>query len=445
MDENPIILEENIRNLMSECSLGQLLQIETYLEGQIKKQEAITAKLGDPKGRKNRKEVRINTRIRAKIERITNISPGEYKEFTAYIEDISRHGMKLKITDPNYIHSKIIKVIFWGPKKTVKNAYMQIARTRYCESNSEKWIEIGCHSIKDEQVRRLRQTEKQRIDRIAIGRKNKELKARKIKNADIYLVGFAKNEENDLKSMINSFGYGVNEVDGISDIPADKSSHQKYQIAVLSPNIELSKNPHIIEQFKSQRPNVAGLAIVEDGYSIDDADPQGHLDYMTMEEVYVRLHHYIKKALLHHFVPQTMKKNDKPTILTISSNENLQKELEEHFHEIGYECQFVNDRLEAEMSEVENISAVIFDQGSLEINDLAAITNYYHDLPMVSLTNDWDQGEIAISMGINNYISLPLEKDKLDRILDSYSQPSHSLGNRCVKLICGSKNSFFLG
>ena len=160
-----LAMEEKLKGELTHLSLSQLYEIENFLEELIENGEAEAATQSDTEGRKNRREVRIDTKIRAKVRRVTDVKPGQITEFQARITDISRHGMSISISG-EFIPSRIILVSFCGPKGNIKENYLEIVRVNKIENGQDITHELGCRCIADDAVRQLRQQEGKNADKL---------------------------------------------------------------------------------------------------------------------------------------------------------------------------------------------------------------------------------------------------------------------------------------
>ena len=119
-----------IEKLLQNCDLRELYSLESILTDLIQKAKQNAAKQKETKGRQLRNEDRFDTNLMGTLIRITDVKPGERKEFSINIQDLSRSGMKFKV-DTNFIPSRIVEVLFGAPGGKIKKAFMEFWKYPY--------------------------------------------------------------------------------------------------------------------------------------------------------------------------------------------------------------------------------------------------------------------------------------------------------------------------
>ncbi|MCH9023248.1 MAG: hypothetical protein IID32_10875, partial [Planctomycetes bacterium] len=119
----------NIIDLLGQCELNDLRDIKTALDDLIHDAENLHEQADNQNLQERRSNLRYVTKLMSTLVRITDVKPGEKKEFNAEILDISRHGLRLRV-EASFVFSRIIKVTFACPGKMTKQCYLEIARMK---------------------------------------------------------------------------------------------------------------------------------------------------------------------------------------------------------------------------------------------------------------------------------------------------------------------------
>jgi len=149
-----------IEKLLQRCDLKELQEIQKLITEQIKRMQGDQAYWNDQDGRKRRREERFETNLLGTLTRITDIKPGERKEYSVTIQDISRSGMCVRV-DTNFTPSRVVEITFAAPGGKIKRCFMEVVRVRRMSNENGSWLEVGCRSASNEEVRRVRLQEEQ--------------------------------------------------------------------------------------------------------------------------------------------------------------------------------------------------------------------------------------------------------------------------------------------
>jgi len=246
-------MKDKIESLLNNCQLQSLYEIQIILESLIARRESEAAALQDEKGRKRRSEARFNFVLRAKVKRITDVSDGQLKEYPATINDISRHGMKLKVDQANYCYSRIIQVNFHSPNGDTKETYLEVVRIKEMFNEKEGWYELGCKCVSNDEVRELQDSEA----RMA----TMQNKIRNKTKITIFTVGDKGGFNSQLIARVRLMGYEVYGLFDIKQLLHKKQQMREPQLVIFCPEIKLLQNMEFIENIRLEYRNLALLAI----------------------------------------------------------------------------------------------------------------------------------------------------------------------------------------
>ena len=149
-----------IEKLLQRCDLEQLQDLKKVISDMIEREMGNPSYQDDRDGNKKRREERFDTNLMGTLTRITDVKPGERKEYSVSVQDISRNGMCLKV-DTNFTPSRVVEITFASPGGKIKRCFMEVVRIRKMTNENGSWLEVGCRSAGTEEVRRLRLHEEQ--------------------------------------------------------------------------------------------------------------------------------------------------------------------------------------------------------------------------------------------------------------------------------------------
>ncbi len=109
-----------------------------------------------------RREERVQTSLEGTLIRLTDLRPGEPREFPVKIKNISAHGMCLQM-DERFIPSRLMRVTFVAPKGKVMEREIEICWLKKIGSEDQPVHLTGCRTVTPEQSRRLIQQDEKLI------------------------------------------------------------------------------------------------------------------------------------------------------------------------------------------------------------------------------------------------------------------------------------------
>ena len=315
-----------IEDILNRCDLSELIKVEKIVQKLIENQKSASKLSDEEQGSQLRREQRFQTNILGTLVRITDIKPGERKEYSVTLKDISQSGICL-IVDLNFVPSRIVEVVFAGPGGKIKRSYLEVVRMRKMTNQDGSWLEVGCRAVGDEEVRRARLQE----DQIAKMRS----KMHKRSGIIILAVGPETEENNKLIERVKLASYQVRQITGI--VPAMESARKiSAQLAILCNGSEISKDPKLLAELAKAPSTLARIAIVdndEDRFALIEAGVDECLKKRDSKKDDF-LFYGIERAMVSHLLRQGKSLNSTTKALVVSMDNTkinlITYQLEDH-------------------------------------------------------------------------------------------------------------------
>ena len=399
-----------IEKLLQRCDLKQLNEIKKTVSEMIEKEIGNQTYWDDQNGRKQRCEERFETNLLGTMTRITDVKPGERKEYSVTVHDISRNGMCLKV-DTNFTPSRVVEVTFAAPGGKIKRCFMEVVRVRKMTNENGSWLEVGCRSAGTEEVRRLRLQEEQ------VTKTRSKLRSQR--GILIILVGDNSDEfEKKLTAKIKIKNYSVRRFDSVHQA-IHNAEKLRAQLAIFCRGSHLCRDSKMLDELKSKPSELATLAIIE---SEEDRMPLilAGIDECLMEQNYEEyLFHSIERSMVGHSLRQSKKSMNMSGRVLIQSIDNtrvnlITYQLEEH----GYSTRVANDLEEAKNCVKDPFDMILADYDPDNPEEFRSLRELFNDLPVIALCDDISHGQKAIVDSASNYLCMPPTKEDIQMILD---------------------------
>lgn len=401
-----------IEKLLRQCDFNDLLKIEKVLMELIGKVKASEANNDEEAGRRMRCEKRFQANLLGTLTRVTDVKPGERKEYSVTIVDISRSGMCLHV-DNNFISSRIVEVTFAGPGGKIKQCFLEIVRIRKMNNQDGNWLELGCRSVNNEEVRRLRLQEEQTT------KTRSKLHSRR--GMLVMLVGRDKDTkliEKKLASRVQTRQYNIRCVDSVH-LAMKSAEKTSAQLAIFCHGSQLSKDPQLLEALELKPPDLATLAIIE-----REEDRvfllQAGIDECLAERNYDNfLFSAIERAMVGHAGRSNKAARQLSGQALIVSIDNtrvnlVSYQLEEH----GYSFRVATDLQEAKQFTSDMFDLVLADFDAEDYEEFKSVRQLFGNLSVIALCEDVAHGQHAIVNGASNYLCMPPREEDIQMVLD---------------------------
>ena len=400
-----------IEDILNRCDLSELIKVEKIVQKLIENQKSASKLSDEEQGSQLRREQRFQTNILGTLVRITDIKPGERKEYSVTLKDISQSGICL-IVDLNFVPSRIVEVVFAGPGGKIKRSYLEVVRMRKMTNQDGSWLEVGCRAVGDEEVRRARLQE----DQIAKMRS----KMHKRSGIIILAVGPETEENNKLIERVKLASYQVRQITGI--VPAMESARKiSAQLAILCNGSEISKDPKLLAELAKAPSTLARIAIVdndEDRFALIEAGVDECLKKRDSKKDDF-LFYGIERAMVSHLLRQGKSLNSTTKALVVSMDNTkinlITYQLEDH----GYECKNIDTAEEAVQLENNQFDIILADYDGDNNDEIKKLVEYFTGFPVIAMCDEIRYGNRAMATGVANYLNMPPNRDDMRMILET--------------------------
>ena len=401
---------DEIKEMLDQCKLPQLYEVENYLEELLRNCEAATSAPSDEEGRRQRREQRIQSSIRGKLTRLTDIRPGDTETFTAIIRDISRHGMRIEV-NRDYIPSRIIRVTFAVPSGDVKRCHLEVVRMGQRLPEEGGAFELGCRSISDQAVRKALDHEDKLTE--ARGKLGKKGKLR------VIVVGLYQGENLGMVARIKADGYPVTHVYDLARTLHSNTLKLGPKAAVFCPEVSLCEHLDQLKQIQTQCPQLACLAVIKDQQECKNLF-EAHIDECVLEK---DLNHLllasIERAILNRHMLVEQRHGGPAQVLIISSNQVASSLIQLHLEKKRLRSRLVRNFAEAEQVEVADFDLILAEFQPGDRDKFIQIGELFYGVPVVALCHELSHGHAAMVNGAANYLVMPVRIEDMDLILNS--------------------------
>jgi hypothetical protein len=187
------------------------------------------------------------------LVRVTDVRPGERKEFAVEIKDISRHGVLLKV-DPKFISSRYVNLAFASPGSMTKQKYMEVVRSHRQDDARGDRLEIGCRSVADKDVQWLR-VQESRIQKM-------RSRIRRREDIRILVAGPQADGAAQAANQLDAEGFQVQMTYNLASA-VKIGSEKNFDLIVFPRGGELREDLFLLERIKSDLANQAKLVLLD--------------------------------------------------------------------------------------------------------------------------------------------------------------------------------------
>lgn len=395
-----------IDEFLAACSDEELRVLAARMAVRVKKAQTGAPRMTDELGRTGRREERFDVNYLGTLTRLTDVRPGERKEYSATIRDISRSGMCLWV-DTNFVPSRVVEVTFSAPGGKIKSCQLEIVRMRKKNTDGGAWLELGCQIINTEEVRRLRLQEEQlakvrsklqgcgRINILVVGLKSESL-------ARIFGAPAA------VRRYAPRFVASAREAQ-------EALKKDGAQVLILGRGEELLSNRQVQSLFEAKPSATATLAIIEHEETrtpllqagIDECLSEG-----SCQEFMLRA---IERALEGGAV-RCVHKQLCGEVLLVSVHSTRVNLISYYLEENGYNVCTASSLAEARMRRGQ-LDAVFADYQPGDPEGFRELLEQFAGLPLVAICDRIPDGQEAVRSGASNYLCMPLEKDDIRMVI----------------------------
>lgn len=358
-------------------------------------------------GRKLRREERFKTNLMGSLIRVTDVKPGERKEFSVTICDISRSGLRFRV-DTNFIPSRVVEVLFGAPGGKIKQAFMEVVRMKKQSNQDGSWLEVGCQTISDEAVRRLTMQEKR------VAQMRSKLYQRR--DIQILVVGPEQEQVTKLVNRIKIDGYQVRRVD-IPRLAIQSAEKLGSHLVIYYQGKELCRDSELLKTAISGPSKLATLVLVENEEQQFQLYQAGIDECLMLNHCQEFLFNAIERALIGRAIRQNYYSTGQ--VLVVSKDNTKINLLVYQFEELGYTCGVERDPETALELNPHDYDMVLADYSELGPESFGALRESFSDLPLIALCDEMTYGTRAMADGANNYLCMPPTRENVQMVLGS--------------------------
>jgi DNA-binding response OmpR family regulator len=403
---------QKLEKILSNCDLFELFSIQEIISHLIKEAEVGESDSSETDEREKRKENRFKSDIVGTLIRLTDVKPGERKEYNVHINDLSRNGMRLEV-DHNFIPSRLVEIIFNRPGGSVKRCNLEVVRIRKMRNENGSWLELGCRSVSNILVRRLR-IQEQQVLKMQHKLQNKQ-------SIIIVLIGPNTKETREIETLLETEGYHVRHHENVQNA-FDSARKISASLILFSQGSQFCKDKNLMSLLSIRPEHTAALAIVEKEEHRFPLFKAGVDECLTTQTCKEFLLYGIERALVTHSIRQSEHELEFSLKALIISRDNSHINHITYFLEKnGYLCKIVSS-LEQAQKIKEEYTLVFTDFGG-NLEELLEMRDYFKNLKLIALCDEIKQGYQAMANGANNYLSMPPNDEDIRMVLDSCKLP----------------------
>ena len=399
-----------IETILAELELKDLYAIELLVAELIESARSTQMEIADGvEGQERRQEKRFEANIMATLQRITDIRPGERKEWHVNILDVSRTGMCFKV-DTNFIPSRVVQLTFSKAGGRIKQVFMEVVRMKKMCDQDGQWIEVGCQSISDDAVARLRLQE-ERVSRMRAKLHNR-------KGIFIMVVGPDTEDTEKITLKIKDEGYQVKQHKSLEDAIKD-AERLSAQLLIICQGSGLARNARLLKTALSGPSQLATLALLQndkDGFELFKAGIDECLLQSKTDEFLFRA---IERALIGHLTRYSLAgRAGSSQALLVSRHNNWINLVNFYLGELGFRCQAVRDPAAADEQDLDEFKLLFMDFEPQTLESFQRYCREHTNLPVIALCGDIGAGHQAMAHGAKNYLCMPPDREDVRMILE---------------------------
>jgi len=372
---------DQIEKLLQKCDLQDLRRIDDLLTSLIEKGYSREAEVHEKEKETNqmRAEDRFETNLLGTIARVTDIKPGEPREYSATIKDISRNGMCLQVNS-NFIPSRIIEITFGSPNGKIKKCCLEVVRMRRMENQNGLWLEVGCL---------------------------------------IQVVGTSDDLEKKLAGELRAKRYSIHRIDNITQA-MQSAGRTAAQLAIFCHGSQLCMDSDALAEIKRKPPTLATLAIVEKKEHSPGLLEAGIDECLSVENVNEYLVYAIERTIVSHASRTGAHGRQQSGLALIASSDSVRINMVSYqLEECGYDFAVADnvDQLGSLAAEVFDLAFIDFDvRQPDEFKKMRELCRHRH---VIAMCEDISHGRQAMVNGAADYMCIPPGKDDIRMFLEN--------------------------
>ncbi len=411
MSEVTAMKLDKIESLLRGMELKDLYVVEVFLAEVIAKLRA--AQIGDDLDEQSatnmRQEKRFNANLMGTLKRITDLRPGERREWCINIQDVSRSGMCFKV-DTNFIPSRLVEITFSQPGGKIKQCFMEVVRMKKQVDTHGSWLEVGCRSVDNDKVTRLRLQE-DRISRLRAKLYNKT-------GILILVIGPDNEDTQKITSLLKSEDYQVKQMNSLDEAMKNADRLQA-QLVIFCEGSVLARNEKLLQEAVGGNNRLARLAILQDNRDSFKLFQAGIDECLMAKQVDEFLYRSLERALVGHITRRSLAGHSgNAKAIVVSQYNTWINMLKFYLSEYGFRSEIKRDYVDLDALNYSSSDLVFMDYHSDNVDVFEQVC-LKSGLPVIALCDDVGSGHQAMVQGGHNYLCMPPDKEDVRMILES--------------------------
>lgn len=401
---------DNIVSLLKQCDMNTLRTVRNTLEDLIWDLQKSIETNKELRDRSKRGEGRYQTNLLGTLLRVTDIRPGEKKEYNVKILDMSREGLRLRV-DADFIPSRVVEITFAQPGGKIKQCSLEVVRMRKRSDDQGDWLDVGCHIINDADVR-LAQIQEEQIARL-------RSKIYRRKHVKILVVGSKTEETKYLSTCITNGEYQIQNAYTLDDA-LHALTEDAFDLAVFIQGNDFFKEQHTLDSVAEGMADLAKLVLMNREEDFTRLYKAGIDECLVKTDNTKALLHAIERALLGHLARVSEKLRALPRkALLIAQDSSTVNLLVYRLEQYGYATYLVDDPKAITPDQPRDFSIVFIEFNPDDLIAYRNVCQFFNDLPTIALCHRATLGHVALANGANDYLSLPPKEADFRMIMEN--------------------------
>ncbi len=393
---------QEMQQFVWKCSVEDLRALEQMVAERRREIDATYSKMSEEMGRQQRREERFEVNYIGTLVRLTDVKPGERKEYSVLIKDISKSGMCLRV-DSNFIPCRLVEVVFNVPGGKVKKCQLTIIRMQKRETKDGAWLELGCQSVEKEEVLRVKWQEQHFVEL-----------HHKLKNTGRLRVLVAGKADETVKRMLEtrsaSQRYEVQYVHSLTKVISEIRENPA-DLLIFSESTRWALEPDFkgfVESVSGATATLVMISREEDRGVLQKAGVDECLNGKDCEEF---LYRAMERALVGKTAKASQQKKLSGRVLIISNHSSKINLLTFYLEDNGFILYVANTLDEAGQYLSNSVDAVFADFHPHARDEFNAVCRQFSEIPIIAICDEIFYGHEAIACGATNWMAMPFNQE----------------------------------
>jgi hypothetical protein len=364
-------------------------------------------------GEQRRGDERVPTRLRGTLTRLSDVRPGERKEFSVEITNLSQNGMGIQV-EKQYIPSRLVRVTFVSPNGQVKDAVMQMKWMKKVLEDSGEFFEVGCRMATDDEVHRI-QREDDKISQILH-------KVQRRKDVKIIVTGPETRTSRTLLTILTNLSFPVVYIKNIH-VALTEMNTKECDVAIFTDWVDICQNAMILDQVNEKAAGLAKIAYMQ---------KQNNMSTLLKTGIDECVSHgqdksYILQAIERAMVAQVTHSNKKcqplqRKALIVAPNSTITNLLSCYLDQYNF---FVCQTTHLTPHNMSNYDMVFMDFHPDQEETFKLVRLKFANQPVIALCEHASFGHDALTCGANDILCLPPKANDVLQVIEKCADFQH--------------------